>query len=138
MTLLSLSALVLSAGMGMQAQPLAAAVPSPPPVQVTDVMVLLTRKPSVSLSDLMKVLPEEARETMLLYLNGKIGQWYSRADGKGVVFFLRCSTVEEARAIMESLPLDKAGMVDLEFIPVGPLAPMRFLTKPQPGESEAK
>jgi hypothetical protein len=119
-------------------QPQSTAAPAPPPVPVTDVMVLLTRKPSVSMPDLMKVLPEEARETMLLYLNGKIAQWYSRADGKGVVFFLRCSTVEEAKSIMESLPLDKAGMVDLEFIPVGPLAPMRLLTKPQTGETEAK
>ena len=85
-------------------------MPAPPPVPVTDVMVMLTRKPGVSMPDLMKVLPEEARETMLLYLDGKIDQWYSRADGKGVVFFLRCTTVEEAKAIMGGLPLDKAGM----------------------------
>jgi hypothetical protein len=135
MSLLSLSALVLGVGMHAQAQ---AAAPAPPPVPVTDVMVLLTRKSSVTMPDLMKVLPEEARETMLLYLNGKIDQWYSRADGKGAVFFLRCSTVEEAKAIMETLPLDKAGMVDLEFIPVGPLSPMRLLTKPQTGEPETK
>ena len=134
MSLLSLSALVLGVGMHAQVQGAAA----PPPVPVTDVMVMLTRKPGVAMPDLMKVLPEEARETMLLYLNGKIDQWYSRADGKGVVFFLRCSTVEEAKAIMGSLPLDKAGMVDLEFIPVGPLSPMRLLTKPQSGETGAK
>lgn len=136
MSLLSLSALVL--GVGIHAQAQGAAVPAPPPVPVTDVMVLLTRKPNVDLPELMKILPEEARETMLLYLNGKIDHWYSRADGKGVVFFLRCQTVEEAKEIMGSLPLDKAGLVDLEFIPVGPLAPMRLLTKPLTGESEAK
>lgn len=138
MSLLSLSALVLGVGVGMQAQPQAAAVPAPPAVPITDVMVLLTRKPNVSVPDLMRVLPEEARETMLMYLDGKIDHWYSRADGKGVVFFLRCSTVEEAKALMGSLPLDKAGMVDLEFIPVGPLAPMRFLTQPQTGDTKAK
>jgi hypothetical protein len=133
MFLHSLSALVLSAGLHTQAQ---AAAPLPP-VPVTDVMVLLSRKPSVTTADLMKVLPEEARETMLLYLNGKIEQWYSRADGKGVVFFLRCNTVEEAKSIMGSLPLDKAGYVDLEFIPVGPLAPMLLLTKTQGRSEEA-
>jgi hypothetical protein len=138
MNLLSLSALVLGAGVGMQAQPQSAVVPAPPPVPVTDVMVLLTRKPNVSVPDLMRVLPEEARETMLMYLDGKIDHWYSRADGRGVVFFLRCSSVEEAKAMMGSLPLDKAGMVDLEFIPVGPLAPMRFLTRPQTADSEPK
>jgi hypothetical protein len=122
----------------MQAQAQGTAMPAPPAVPVTDVMVLLTRKPSVSVPDLMKVLPEEARETMLLYLDGKIDQWYSRADGKGAVFFLRCNTVEEAKAMMGSLPLDKAGMVDLEFIPVGPLSPMRLLMKPQTGETGPK
>ena len=136
MSLLSLSALVL--GVGMHAQPQGAAAAVPPPVPVTDVMVLLTRKANVSVPDLMRVLPEEARETMLMYLEGKIDHWYSRADGKGVVFFLRCSTVEEAKAMMGTLPLDKAGMVDLEFIPVGPLAPMRLLTRPQTGDTEAK
>jgi hypothetical protein len=125
MSLFSLSALVLSVGLHTQAQAAA-----PPPTTVTDVMVMLTRKPGGNTADLMKILPEEARETMLLYLDGKIDHWYSRADGNGVVFFLRCSTVEEAKAMMGSLPLDKAGLVDLEFIPVGPLAPMRLLTKP--------
>ncbi|WP_202925487.1 hypothetical protein [Edaphobacter sp. 12200R-103] len=133
MNLSSLSALVPGAGVESQgAMPAALSVP------VTDVMVLLTRKPNVSLPDLMKVLPEEARETMLLYLEGKINHWYSRADGKGVVFFLRCSSIEEAEAMMGALPLDKAGMVDLEFIPVGPLVPMRLLTRLQTGDTEAK
>lgn len=129
MLLANLSALILSAGLHAQAAsatPPASSLPTP----VTDVMVMLSRKPETKTEDLMKILPEEARETMLLYLDGKIDHWYSRADGKGVIFFLRCTTVEEAKAIMGSLPLDKAGYVTLEFVPVGPLAPMRLLTKP--------
>ena len=102
------------------------------------ILAIGTINPGVDPAKVFAVLPNEVRDTVDLYLNGKIDQWYSRADGKGVVFFLRCSTVEEARAIMGSLPLDKAGMVDLEFIPVGPLSPMRLLTKPQPGETGAK
>jgi hypothetical protein len=124
---LLLSTLVLGTGLHLQA---ASAATAPPPTPVTDVMVMLSRKPGIQTEELMKILPEEARETMLLYLDGKIDHWYSRADGKGVVFFLRCNTVEEAKQIMGSLPLDKAGLVALEFIPVGPLAPMRLLTKP--------
>ncbi|HEY8998499.1 MAG TPA: hypothetical protein VIM60_11395 [Edaphobacter sp.] len=124
MILASLASFVLGASLQVQA---AAAPPSGP---VTEVMVMLSRKQGAKTDELMKILPEEARETMLLYLDGKIDHWYSRADGKGVVFFLRCTTVEEAKAIMGGLPLDKAGLVELEFIPVGPLAPMRLLTKP--------
>ncbi len=122
---LSILALVLSTGLSAQVQAPAA----PPPVPVTDVMALLTVKPETR-AEAMKVLPEEVRQTALLYLSGKIDQWYSRADGKGVIFFLRCQTVEEAKAIMEGLPLHKAGYVEMEYIPVGPLAPLRLLTTP--------
>jgi hypothetical protein len=71
MSLLSLSALVLGVGVGMQAQPQGAIPSAPPLVPVTDVMVLLTRKPNVSVPDLMKVLPEEARQTMLMNSQGQ-------------------------------------------------------------------
>jgi hypothetical protein len=62
-----------------------------------------------------------------LYLDGKIRQWYSRGDGKGVVFFLDARTVEEADAIMETLPLSKENLMDHEYIPVGPLMPLTGL-----------
>jgi hypothetical protein len=123
--MLSLSALVLSMGLSMQPQSTAAAVP------VTEVIAMLTVKPEVQRADRMKVMPEEVRETVQLYLNGKIDQWYARADGKGVVFLLRAKTVDEAKQIMEGLPLHKAGYVQMEYIPVGPLAPLRFLAGPQ-------
>ncbi|HEY0163616.1 MAG TPA: hypothetical protein VGB69_13130, partial [Edaphobacter sp.] len=111
---------------------------APPPVPVTDVMALLTVKPETR-ADAMRVLPEEVRQTALLYLSGKIDQWYSRADGKGVIFFLRCQTVEEAKALMEGLPLHKAGYVEMEYIPVGPLAPLRLLTtQPASGNASGK
>jgi hypothetical protein len=128
MLLLHLLPLVLGAGLYAQPQ---ATVSAPMPVTVTEVMVMLKVKPEVARPDLMKVMPEEVRETVLLYLDGKIDQWYARGDGAGVVFFLRCKTAEEAKAIMEGLPLHKAGYVDLEYIPVGPLSPLRLLTKPQ-------
>jgi hypothetical protein len=37
-----------------------------------------------------------------LYFDGKIRQWYSRGDGKGVVFLVDAKTEDEARAIMET------------------------------------
>ncbi len=128
MFLRSLSALILAVGLYAQAQAAA-----PPSVPVTNVMVLLTVKPNIAQADVAKVLPEEVRETALLYLDGKIDHWYSRTDVRGVIFFLHCTTIEEAKALMGGLPLDKAGYVNLEYIPVGPLAPLRLLTaKPAP------
>jgi hypothetical protein len=73
------------------------------------------------------VMPEEVRETVKLYLDGKIQQWYARSDGRGVVFIMNCGTVDEARALMESLPLAKAKLVNLDYTPMGPLTPLRLL-----------
>ena len=58
--------------------------------------------------------------TVKLYLDGNIRHWYSRGDGRGVVFFLDVKTPEEAHAIMDTLPLSKESLMDHEYIPVGP------------------
>ena len=58
---------------------------------------------------------------------GKIRQWYSRGDGRGVVFLVDAKTEDEARALMETLPLAKENLTDHVYIPVGPLMPLRAL-----------
>src|SRR5579864_3491181 len=70
-------------------------------------------------------IPEEIKATVKLYLDGKIRQWYSRGDGKGVVFVVDAKTEDEARVIMETLPLAKEHLMDQQYIPVGPLMPLR-------------
>jgi hypothetical protein len=75
----------------------------------------------------MAVIPEEIQATVRLYLDGKIREWYSRGDGKGVIFVLDVKTEEEARALMETLPLAKQNLMDHEYIPVGPLMPLKAL-----------
>jgi hypothetical protein len=103
------------------------AQPSAPPPRTTDVLVILTVKPGVARDQLMKVMPDEIRATVRLYLDGKIRQWYSRADGKGVVFILDCKDVVEARSVMDGLPLSRDQLVTLEFMAIAPLAPLRLL-----------
>ncbi|WP_245286962.1 hypothetical protein [Bradyrhizobium sp. Tv2a-2] len=90
----------------------------------TEVMVILTAKQGVTRQQIMAIMPSEIRETVKLYLDGKIRQWYSRGDGNGVVFFIDAKTREEAQAIMETLPLSKEHLMDYEYIPVGPLMPL--------------
>ena len=97
------------------------------PVVTTAVLTTLTVKPDVDRAQITGILPEEVRATARLYLNGKIQQWYSRGDGKGVVFILNCSTVEEAKSLMDGLPLAKAKLATFEFMPIGPLMPLRVL-----------
>jgi hypothetical protein len=94
---------------------------------VTGVMVIITVKAGVTREQVMAVMPAEIRQTAQLYLNGKIREWYSRGDGRGVVFLLNSTDVAEAHTIMDGLPLGKQDLMDHEYIPVGPLLPLRLL-----------
>jgi len=102
-------------------------VPSVAVPKTTAVLVIETSKPGVTPQQIMAVIPEEIRATVKLYLDGKIRQWYSRGDGKGVIFLVDAKTEDEARAVMETLPLAKKQLMDHEYIPVGPLMPLRAL-----------
>ena len=93
----------------------------------TGVIVILTVKPGVTRERVMAVMPAEIRQTAQLYLDGKIREWYSRGDGRGAVFLLDTRDIAEAHAIMEDLPLAKEALMDDEYIPVGPLLPLRLL-----------
>lgn len=93
----------------------------------TGVLALLKAKAGVTRERVMAIMPAEIRATVQLYLDGKIREWYSRDDGSGGVFLLNTSDVEEARKIMESLPLAKEHLLDHEYIAVGPLMPLRLL-----------
>jgi len=93
----------------------------------TGVMVILTVKAGVTREQVMAVMPAEIRQTVQIYLNGKIREWYSRGDGRGAVFLLDVKDVAEAHAIMEGLPLAKQNLLDHEYIAVGPLLPLRLL-----------
>ncbi|HKT17546.1 MAG TPA: hypothetical protein VJR47_05860 [Stellaceae bacterium] len=98
-----------------------------PTTTTTGVFALLTAKPGVKRERVMAVMPAEIRATVQLYLEGKIREWYAREDGKGGVFLLNAGGVAEAKSIMESLPLAKEDLLDHEYIPVGPLMPLRLL-----------
>jgi hypothetical protein len=93
----------------------------------TGVIVILIAKAGVTREQVMTVMPAEIRETVQLYLNGKIREWYSRGDGRGVVFLLNTRDVAEAQAIIEDLPLAKENVTDHEYVAVGPLLPLRLL-----------
>jgi hypothetical protein len=105
----------------------ASGVPSVAIPKTTAVLVIETPKKGISAGQIMDVIPEEIRATVKLYLDGKIREWYSRGDGKGVTFLVDAKTEDEARAIMETLPLAKEQLMDHEYIPVGPLMPLRAL-----------
>ena len=109
---------------------------TPATAPTTAVLVNLTIKPEVDRPRLMKVMPDEVRATVKLYLDGKIQQWYSRSDGRGVMFILNSTSAADAKAVMDELPLSKAGMANLEFTALGPLTPLRALIAPPAAEKD--
>jgi hypothetical protein len=119
---------VVSAAQSQPGQ--ASGVPSVAIPKTTEVLVILHPKQGVTFPQVMAVMPSEIRATVKLYLDGKIREWYSRGDGKGVIFLIEAKTEDEARAIMDTLPLAKEQLMDYEYIPVGPLMPLRMLIGP--------
>jgi hypothetical protein len=112
--------------------PMAQGQSAPPQPKITGVLTMLSPKPGVIPEQIMKIMPAEIRATVPLYLDGKIQQWFMRGDGRGVIFIMNCKDVEEARDLIESLPLSQANLVDEQFIPVGPLLPLGMLLRDSP------
>lgn len=121
---LTAAAFVLSC---LLAAPLAAQAPTAPPPVPAGVLTTLTVKPGVQRADVMRVMVEEARHTLALHLEGRILQWWGLGDGRGVVFVLKGATVEDAKAITDTLPLTKAGLVDFQYVPLTTITPLRIL-----------
>ena len=74
-----------------------------------------------------KYMPHEVPATLKLYLDGKMEQFWFRADTPGVVFLMSVESVDEAKALINALPLAGNGVLAFEFIPVGPLTPLGML-----------
>ena len=122
-----MAAVLPAAGLAQSQSGGGSGVPSIAIPKTTEVIVIETPRQGVTPQQVMAVIPEEIKATVKLYLDGKIRQWYSRGDGKGVVFVIDAKTEDEARAIVETLPLAKEHLMDHEYIPVGPLMPLRAL-----------
>jgi hypothetical protein len=100
---------------------------SPPPVPTTKILAIGKLNAPATPEVIKMVASKEVPATVRLYLAGKIDQWYSLREGKGVVFIVNLSSVEEARAMLEALPLGQAKLMTFELIPMGPLSPLALL-----------
>jgi hypothetical protein len=98
-----------------------------PTSTTTGVFALLKAKSGVTREQVAAIMPAEIRATVQLYLEGKIREWYAREDGKGAVFLLNARNLEEAKSIMDVLPLAQENLLDHEYVPVGPLMALRLL-----------
>jgi len=70
---------------------------------------------------------DEVKHTLEAYLDGKIRNFWFQVNSPGVVFILECKDEDEARQVVDELPLVVAGLMDVELIPLQPLTPLGTL-----------
>jgi hypothetical protein len=85
--------------------------------------------PGATLEKIKPLLEEEARHAWDLYKRGILRENYLRTDRPGAVVVLECADVDEARRLFADLPLVRAGLIEFDFIPVGPFTPWEGLFK---------
>ncbi|XUJ32663.1 hypothetical protein ACQ5SK_30295 [Bradyrhizobium japonicum] len=78
-----------------------------PPTPTTRILAIGTVNPGADVAAARAVLPMEVRETVKLYLDGKIDQWYSLQNRAGVAFILNVTDIAAAHDVLEKLPLGK-------------------------------
>ncbi|MCP3383803.1 hypothetical protein NLM31_25880 [Bradyrhizobium sp. CCGUVB4N] len=104
-----------------------------PPTPTTHILAIGTLNPGVDPTAARAILPTEVKETVKLYLDGKIEQWYSLQGRPGVAFILNVTDPVAAHEMLEKLPLGQAHLMSFELIPLGPLNPLRQLQGMAPG-----
>jgi hypothetical protein len=98
-----------------------------PVVPTTKILAIGQFTKAPTQDQLKELFPKEVPATLRLYLAGKIDQWWIRQTQTGPVFLLNVTSLDEARALMEQLPLGQAGLMKHEFIELGPLTPLHLL-----------
>jgi len=98
-----------------------------PPTPTTKILAIGTLNTGADQAAARAILPKEVKETVDLYLAGKIDAWYSLQGRPGVAFILNVTDAAAAHEMLEKLPLGQAHLMSFELIPLGPLNPLRQL-----------
>ena len=129
-TAIAAASLASAAPVSAQTSTTAAAPPGLPVVPVTKVIAIGRVTAKWKPEAIRTVMPREVRETVALYLQGRLDQWFVRKDQPGVVFVFNATDEKEVHDLLESLPLGREQMMEFDLIPLGPLAPLGLLLEP--------
>lgn len=83
--------------------------------------------PGATLEKIQPFLKEEARHAWKLHKEGYLRELHFRTDHPGVVIVMEVDSIEQARRIMNELPLVREKLIDFEYIPVGAFLPFEGL-----------
>lgn len=91
------------------------------------ILAIGTKKDSATLEQMGPHLADEVKHTLEAYLDGKIRNFWFKVGNMGVVLMLESANEDEARSIVNELPLVTAGLVDFELIALQSLKPLGML-----------
>jgi hypothetical protein len=92
-------------------------------VQEGDLMKILAiekEMPGVREEEFKPHLRAEAAKAWGLYQAGVFREMYFRQDWPGAVLILECTDVEQAREVLNTLPLVQEGLISFDVIPLAP------------------
>ena len=104
----------------------------PPATPTTKVLAIGHLTQAFTPDKARAIMRQEVSDTVRLYLGGKLEQWFSRNDQRGVVFVLNVTSTKEAGDLLEQLPLGREHLMQFDLIPLGPLAPLQVLLRDAP------
>jgi muconolactone delta-isomerase len=83
------------------------------------ILALIDLAPGATPDKFAPLLKEEAARAWELYKEGVFREMNFRTDKPGVVNILECDSLDDARDVLNSLPMAKAGFFTFEVIPLG-------------------
>lgn len=84
------------------------------------ILVLEKELPGAAPEKFKPHLKAEAYRVWELYQTGVIREMYFRSDCSSAVLMLECSSLREAKEALSTLPLVSEGLIDFDYIPLGP------------------
>ena len=95
------------------------------------ILALEHENPAARSADFAPHLQAEARRVWELTQQGKLREMYFRTDRDEAVLILECDSLEEAQAVLDSLPLVQVGLITFECIPLKPYPGFARLFTPE-------
>jgi muconolactone delta-isomerase len=84
------------------------------------ILALEKEMPGVTEDAFKPYLKEEAARVWELYQAGTFRELYFRQDKSSAVLILECADIEEAKSLLNTLPLVREGMITFDVIPLVP------------------
>lgn len=91
------------------------------------VLAIDTVLPDANAESIRTHFMREVHQLVKLYLADAVREIYFRQDRSGVVLVLEVPGLDEARSLLNTLPLVQEKLIAFELIPLGPFMPLALL-----------